>query len=198
VQIAIVEKEQQILVQEREIQRRERELEATVKRQADAERYRIETEAAAQRSKYEQEAKGQAEATRQKGQAEADVIKAKGSSESEIVALRGAAEAEAMRKKAESWKEYNQAAVLQLLFTALPELARAVAEPLSKTESITLVSTGGDSTGASRLTGDVAKIVAELPVVVEALSGVDLRKLMASIPAIREAMVKEPAVPKAD
>lgn len=198
IQIAIVEKEQQILVQDKEIQRRERELEATVKRQADAERYRIETEAAAQRSKYEQEAKGQAEATRQKGQAEADVIKAKGSSEAEIVALRGSAEAEAMRKKAESWKEYNQAAVLQLLFTTLPELARAVAEPLSKTESITLVSTGGDSTGASRLTGDVAKIVAELPVVVEALSGVDLRKLMASIPAIREAMVKEPPVPKAD
>ena len=69
VQIAIVEKEQQIAVQEREIQRRERELEATIKRQADAERYRVETEAAAERARFEQVARGEAEAVRQKGTA---------------------------------------------------------------------------------------------------------------------------------
>ena len=51
VQVAVVEKEQQIVVQEREILRREKELEATVKRQADAERYRIQTEAEANRFK---------------------------------------------------------------------------------------------------------------------------------------------------
>jgi flotillin len=192
IQIAIVEKEQQILVQEREIQRRERELEATVKRQADAERYRVETEAAALREKYEQEARGQAEAARQRGMADADVIKAKGSSEAAVVALRGAAEAEAMLKKADSWKEYNQAAALQLLLTALPEIAKAVAEPLSKTDRITLVSTGGDGIGASRITADVAKVMAELPAVIEALSGVDLRKLMAAVPALKEAMTDPP------
>ena len=91
-----------------------------------------------------------------------------------------------MRKKADSWKEYNQAAVLQILITALPEIARAVAEPLSKTDRITLVSTGGEGTGASKLTGDIAKIIAELPAVVESLSGVDLRKLMAAIPALSD------------
>jgi flotillin len=187
VQVAIVEKEQQILVQEREIQRRERELEATVKRQADAERYRVETEAAALRARYEQEARGQAEATRQRGLADADVIKAKGSSEAEIIALRGAAEADAMMKKADSWKEYNQAAVLQLLITALPEIAKAVAEPLSKTDRITMVSTG-DGTGVSRLTTDIARAVAEIPTVVESLSGVDLKRVMASIPAIKSAL----------
>ncbi|PYS93659.1 MAG: flotillin, partial [Acidobacteria bacterium] len=146
IQIAIVEKEQQVLVQEKEIQRREKELEATVKRQADAERYRVETEAAAQRARSEQVARGEAEALRQKGQAQADVIRATGGSESEIIALKGAAEAEAMRKKADSWKEYNQAAVLQLLITALPDIAKAVTEPLSKTDRITLVSTGADGT----------------------------------------------------
>jgi flotillin len=195
VQIAIVEKEQQVIVQEREIQRREKELEATVKRQADAERYRIETEAAAQRAKYEQEAKGQAEAARQKGLAEADVIKATGTSEANVIALKGAAEAEAMLKKADSWKQYNQAAVLQILISALPEIARAVAEPLSKTDKITIVSTGGDSAGASKITADVAKVVAELPAVVEGLSGIDLRRLMDAIPGLKGVAPDAPQAP---
>ena len=187
VQIAIVEKEQQILVQDREIQRRERELEATVKRQADADRYRVETDAEAQRQRSELVARGEAEARRQKGKAEADVIKATGVSEAEIISLKGAAEAEAMKKKADSFKDYNQAAVLQILLAALPEIAKAVAEPLSKTDKITLVSTGGDGTGASKLTGDIVKIMAELPAVVESLSGVDIRKLIDTIPALRTA-----------
>jgi flotillin len=192
VQIAIVEKEQQIVVQEREIQRREKELEATVKRLADAERYRVETEAAAQRTRSEQVAKGEAEATRQKGTAQADVIKATGTSEADVIALKGTAEAEAMRKKADSWKEYNQAAVLQLLFSALPEIAKAITEPLSKTDKITIVSTGGEGTGASKFTGDVAKMMAELPAVVETLSGVDLRKLIDVLPALRAAKAQPP------
>jgi flotillin len=98
-----------------------------------------------------------------------------------------------MRKKADSFKEYNQAAVLQILLAALPEIARAVAEPLSKTDRITLVSTGGDGTGASRLTGDVAKIMAELPAVVESLSGVDVRRLIEAIPALQQATTRAKA-----
>jgi flotillin len=191
VQIAIVEKEQQIVVQEREIQRRERELEATIKRQADAERYRVETEAAAERARFELVAKGEAEAARQKGTAQADVIKATGTSEAEIIALKGAAEAEAMRKKADSWKEYNQAAVLELLFAALPGIAKAVTEPLSKTDRITLVSTGGDGTGASKFTGDVATMIAGLPAIVESLSGVQLQQLVEAVPALRGAKGQE-------
>ncbi len=188
-QIQIVEKEQAVIVQEREIQRREKELEATVKRQADAERYRMETEAAALRTKAEQVARGESESRRLRGIAEADVIKATGTSEADVIALKGTAEAEAMRKKADSYKEYNQAAVLQVLVAALPEIAKAVAEPLSKTDRITLVSTGGDGAGASRLTGDIAKIMAELPALVESFSGVDLRKLIESVPALRAASV---------
>lgn len=201
VQIAIVEKEQQVQVQEREIQRRERELEATVKRSADAERYKVETEAAATKARAELEAQGQATATRQRGQADADVIRVKGTSEAEITALKGAAEAEAMAKKAESFKQYNQAAVLEVMLRALPEIARAVAEPLSRTESITMISTGGESTGASKLTADVAKAMAEIPAVIESLSGIDLRKLTEALPGLGEAIQaaakpkKEPPAP---
>ncbi len=192
VQIAIVEKEQQVVVQEREIQRREKELEATIKRQADAERYRVETEAAANKSKAELEAQGVAEATRQKGRAQADVIKVTGISEAEVTAVKGSAEAQAMEKKAASFKQYNEAAVLDILVKVLPEIARAVASPLAKTGSITMVSTGGEGTGASKLTADVTKIMAELPAVVEGLSGIELRKLVEAVPALQAAMKKKP------
>jgi len=191
VQIQIVEKEQQVVVQEREIQRREKELEATVKRQADADRYRVETEAAAMKTKVEQSARAEAESRRVKGIADAEVIKITGSSEADVISLKGSAEADAMRKKADSFKEYNQAAVLQILLAALPEIAKAVAEPLSKTDKITIVSTGGDGIGASKVTADIAKVMAELPVIVESLSGVDIRKLIESIPALKAAVSAE-------
>ncbi len=190
VQIAIVEKEQQVAVQEREIQRREKELEATVKRQADAERYRVETEAAAQKSKSELEAEGVAAATRQKGKAAADVIKFTGVSEAEVTAVKGAAEAQAMEKKAASFKQYNEAAVLDILVKVLPDIANAIAAPLARTESITMVSTGGEGTGASKLTADITRIMAELPAVIESLSGIELKKLIAAVPAL-EAAVKD-------
>jgi len=101
-----------------------------------------------------------------------------------------------MRKKADSYKEYNEAAVLQVLLAALPEIARAVAEPLSKTDRITLVSTGGDGIGASKITGDVAKIMAELPALVETLSGVDIRKLIEAIPALQVASTRRENPPE--
>lgn len=184
-QVAVVEKEQQIVVQEREIDRRKKELEATVEKLADAERYRVETEAAALKTRAEQVALGEAEARRQKGTAEADVIKATGTSEADVIALKGAAEAAAMMKKADSFKEYNEAAVLQILLAALPKIAQAVAQPLSNTDRITIVSTGGDEAGASKLTGDIAKIMAGLPEVVESLSGVDIRRLIEAVPALQ-------------
>lgn len=185
VQVSVVEKEQQITVQEREILRREKELEATVKRQADAERYKIQTEAEATRFKYEAEAHGLAEAQRVKGLAQADVVKATGTAEADVIAAKGSAEAEAMAKKAGSWKEYNQAAVAQLILQTLPEIARAIAEPLGKTESITIVSADGSSGGASRVTQDIANIMAQLPPVVESLAGIDIRKLVELVPQLK-------------
>jgi flotillin len=191
VQVSVVEKEQQIAVQEREIMRREKELEATVKRQADAERYRIQTEADATKYRFEAEAHGQAEAQRAKGLAQADVVKATGQAEAGVIAVKGAAEAEAMAKKAASWKEYNQAAVTQLIVQALPEIARAIAEPLSKTDSITIVNTGGNGSGASKVTQDVVDIMAQLPPIVEGLAGLDVRKLVDVLPQLKSDRIKK-------
>ncbi len=185
VQVAVVDREQQIVVQEKEILRREKELEATIKRQADAERYRVQTEAEATRFRYEAEARGQAEAAKAKGLAQAEVVKVTGMAEADVIALKGSSEAEAMAKKANSWKEYNQAAVLQLVLQALPEIAQAIAQPLSKTESITIVNSGGSSGGAGKITQDVADIMAQLPPIVESLSGLDLKKLLELVPQLK-------------
>ena len=192
VQISVIEKEQQIVVQEREISRREKELEATVKRQADAERYRVQTEAEANRFKFEAEARGMAEAQKAKGLAQAEVVKATGTAEADVIAVKGSAEAEAMAKKAASWKEYNQAAVAQLIVQALPEIAKAVSEPLAKTQSITIVNTGGDGAGASKVTQDVANVIAQLPPVVQSLTGLDLKKLVELIPQLKTESAKKP------
>jgi len=172
--VQLVAKEQEIALQEREIERKRRELETTVMKPADAERYRIETLAQAEKIRLETEAAGKAEAIRAEGFAEADALKAK-----------GVAEAEAMRQKAESWKEYNQAAVTEMFVNILPQLAAAVAEPLSKTEKIVVV--GGDGhvgTGAFKVTQDVAQVIAQLPAVVEGLTGVQLRELIKAVPGL--------------
>jgi len=66
-----------------------------------------------------------------------------------------------MNVKAEAFQEYNQAAVLDKLITGLPEVVRALSEPLSKVDKVTIVSTGnGDAAGAYKLTGDITKIAA--------------------------------------
>ena len=78
-----------------------------------------------------------------------------------------------MRQKAESFKEYNQAAVLDLIVRILPELAGKISEPLAKTDKITIINSGnGPGGGASKLTADVTQIVAQLPPVLESLTGV--------------------------
>src|SRR5271157_3843370 len=74
VRIQQVEREAQVKVQDAEIARRERELIATVLKQAEVERQRIETLASAERQRLITEAEGQASAIRAQGEAEAEII----------------------------------------------------------------------------------------------------------------------------
>jgi flotillin len=188
VQVQVVDKQKQILVQEQEATRMENELLATVRRPAEAEQFRIETLARAKKFQTETEATGQAEAIRATGTAEADATKAKGLAQAEVIRRQGLAEAEAMQKKAEAWQQYNQAAIIQQLIDALPEVARAISEPLAKTDRIVVISNGGDGgAGASRVTADVANIVAQVPTTIEALTGLDLVQTIRNLPGISQA-----------
>ncbi len=183
VRIQQVEKEQQVKVQEAEIARREKELVATVLKQADAERKRIETLATAESQRLSLESEGRAAAIRTQGQAEA-----------EIIFKKGEAEAKAMNVKAEAFQEYNQAAVVDKLLSGLPEVVRALAEPLSKVDKITIVSTGdGDAAGAHKITGDVTKMAAQIPALFEALSGMQIKELLSKVKAIGDKKAIEKA-----
>jgi flotillin len=191
VQIEVVAKQKQIEVQEQEVQRRTRELEATVEKPAEAERYRIETLASAKKFQTETEAAGEGEATRLRGQGEAEATKARGLAQADVIQAQGFAEAQAMEKKAEAWKQYNQAAIIQQLIEALPQVAAAVAQPLAQTDRIVVINSGGDGAGASKITADVTNIVAQVPATLEALTGVNLVEALQSLPSIG-AQKKEP------
>src|SRR5579862_2159358 len=171
VKVIQIEREAQIKVQEAEISRREKELVATVLKPAEVERQRIETLANAEKMRLSVEAEGQASSTRARGEAEADIIFKKGE-----------AEAKAMNVKAEAFQEYNQAAIIDKLFTAMPEMIAALATPLSKVDRITVVSTGNGSTaGVDKITGDITKMAAQVPALFEALSGMNMTDLLSKV-----------------
>ena len=208
-QIEVVERQKQIEVQQQEIIRRERELDATVRRPAEAERdqleliaegnrrrirveseaerYKLETVAEGERSRIIAEAQADAESIRLRGEADADAIRARGEAEADAIRAQGLAEAQAMNKKADAWKEYGQAAMIQQLFDSLPDVAGAVAQPLAKTDSIVVISNGGDNgsgAGASKVTQDVSSTIAQLPALVQSLTGVDLISSLKNLPGI--------------
>ena len=164
VKVRQVEKEHEVKVQEAEILRREKELIATISKQAEVDRSRIETMAAAERSRRIFEAEGLASAIRAQGEAEA-----------EIILKKGEAEAKAMNVKAEAYQEWNQAAVVDKLLTQLPEIMRALASPLANVDKITVVSTGnGATSGMHKITGDMTEMAAQIPALFETLSGMKM------------------------
>jgi flotillin len=176
VRVRQVEKEGEIKVQEAEILRHEKELIATVLKNAEVERQRIETLAQAGRSRMTIEAEGSAAATRMQGEADADIILRKGE-----------AEAKAMNVKAEAYQEWNQAAIVDKLMTGLPEIVRALAAPLANIDKITIVSTGdGDATGMHKVSGDMTKIAAQVPALFETLSGMKMSDLLGKVNALKE------------
>ncbi len=171
VKVQQVEKEQQVKVQEAEINRREKELIATVLKQAEIERQRIETLAMAEKQRLMAEAEGHASSIRQQGEAEA-----------EIIFKKGEAEAKAMNVKAEAFQEYNQAAVIDKLLTGLPEVVKALASPLANVDKITVVSTGnGEAAGLNKITGDLTKMAAQVPALFETLTGMNVGDMLGKV-----------------
>lgn len=192
--VDLVQKKKQIEVEQSEIQRCELELVHKVQKPAEAERRRLETLAEAERAKRRALSEADAEAERVRGVAQADVIRARGDAEAEAIRQRALAEAdglkakllaeaEGMKEKAVAYQQYNEAAVSQMLIERLPEIAAAVASPLSKIDRITLVnSAGGNGTGIDQVTRGVTDVLSQLPAVAEMLGGINLPELIKRIP----------------
>ncbi|KAG9344968.1 hypothetical protein JZ751_009508 [Albula glossodonta] len=165
-QVQVVERTQQIMLQEQEITRKEKELEAKVKKPAEAEKYRLERLAEAERLQLIMEAEAEAEAIKMRGEAEAFALEAK-----------GRAEAEQMAKKAEAFQQYQEGAMVDMLLEKLPLMAEEISKPLSAAQKVTMVSSGGSEVGAAKLTGEVLDIMTRLPQTVEKLTGVNISQV---------------------
>ncbi|XP_045173298.1 flotillin-2-like [Mercenaria mercenaria] len=164
IEIDVVERKKLIDIEEKEILRKEKELMSTVKRPAEAQAYKVETIAEGQRTQTVEVARAEAEKIRLIGGAEATSIEAVGK-----------AEAERMRLKASAYKQYGDAAMLSLVLETLPKIAAEVSAPLSRTDEIVLV-------GDDRTTSEVSRLISQLPPAVQALTGVDLSKVLTKVP----------------
>lgn len=180
-QVVLTEQEK---VAERNAALKERQLDTEVRKPADAERYRIETEAAAMRTATIAEAEAAAERERLSGEAErarreslAKAVQVEGESDAAAILARGTAEAKAMNDKAEAYKQYNEAAVLEMLVSALPEVVGRSSEPLGNIDQLTVISTDG----ASELPRQVATNVAQGMQLISDVTGIDVSTLLSNL-----------------
>jgi len=162
-QIRVIERKQEIKIQDEEMRRREKELSAKVRQPAEAERFRLEKLAEANKVRIILEAEAESEVVRMKGDAEAYAIEAKAK-----------AEAEQMAKKADAWKDYHDAAKIDMVLDTLPKVAAEISNPLSQCKKVTVIASGEDKIGFSKLTEEVLQIMNRLPEMVEKMTGVSV------------------------
>jgi flotillin len=161
-----VEMQESTKLEEMNIEKKQKELEANVIKPSEARKIQIMAEADAESYRILTESKGKMEAKKAEDSAEAERIK-----------MIGQAEAESLGNRAKAYEKYNQAAIYEMILDKLPELAKNVAEPLSKIEKIVMIESDG-KLGTSKITGQVAEVLAQLPEVVQSLTGVDLKKFL--------------------
>lgn len=174
--VEITRKQKEIEKETLEVTRKAAELQASIEKMADAEKYKAQKEAEAKQYKDIQEAEAIAKAIVLEGNARAEAKKAEGMAEVEIILQKGKAEAEAMARKAEAYKLYGEAAITQMIIEQLAPIAREIAQPLTKTEKIVVIDNGNgaDGNGAARVTNYVTDIITKLPETVQALTGINL------------------------
>ena len=184
----IAKAEREAELKAREVEVKKQTLDAEIRAKADAERYRQEQEAQAQlfkrqkdaeakRFEQEQEAAAEmkiAEAKRFAKEQEAEGIAAVGRAEAEAIRAKALAEAEGIDKKAEAMRKYGEAAVVEMIMAALPEIARNVAEPLSKVDKITMYGEGN----STKLIGDIVNSTTQITEGISAGMGIDLKSLL--------------------
>ncbi|MBI4477844.1 MAG: flotillin family protein [Acidobacteria bacterium] len=187
-----VRKQQEVLVQEQEAARKEKELQATVVKPAEAERQaailRAEGEkqatiirAEATQKELEFEGAGEAAKIEKIGRAEAAKVLAVGEAEAEVIKKKLLAEAEGLQKKAEAWKNFNEAAVINLVVDKMPQLAQAFATQLAGIDKINIIEMGNGSPGSGGIGKVMGTVGAGMTAMLSMLKdqfGVDIARLM--------------------
>lgn len=170
---------------------REQALNAEVRKQADADKYKREKEAEASLIEKQKEAeaatyaaqqraearRAEAEASLYEKQKEAEGIEAVGKAQASAIQAQGIAEAEAMEKKAEAYAKYNNAAVIEMMVKILPEMAGKIAEPLKSIDKVNIYG-GGDGSGISGVSGNMPIIMKQVFDTMSEATGVDFSEIM--------------------
>lgn len=203
----IARKEKEAELAEKEIALKERQLDAEIRKQADAMKYKVEKEAEAdliRRQKVAEAEKFEAIQQAQAKRAEAEALRFAMEQEAEGIRAKGLAEAEAIEKKAEAQRKMGEASVLEMYLTALPEVVKNAAIPLAQTDKIVMYGDGN----STRLVKDVMSSTSQVMDGVKESTGIDLQALLAGIiggrmaaapvPAAPVAPAKEPAAPAAE
>ena len=197
----IAKTEREVELQTQKIALKERELDALVRKEADAKLYAAQKAAEADLIKRQKEAealayeeiqrakaakesatleaearKMMAEAELIQAQKEADGIAAKAQAEAEGIRAKGIAEAEGIDKKAEAQKKMGEASVLEMYFNAMPLIAQAVASPLANVDKITMYGEGNQA----KLVNDITNTMNQIMSGVKDSTGIDLNTVMAS------------------
>lgn len=150
------------------------------KAEAEAEKYKQIQKAEADAESKKKQAEADAEQIKLTGEAEAETIRMKGTAEAEAIRLRGIAEAEAMEKKAEAYKQYNDAAVTNMLIDVLPKVAEKIAAPLSRVDKVMVFDGGSGKGGVSSIPGSVTASMVQVMEGVKEFTGLDIADMIKS------------------
>ena len=190
----IARREKEAEMAEREIAIKERKLDAEIRKQADAMKYKVEKEAEADLIRRQREAEAKAfeaikEAEARK--AEAEALRFAMEQEAEGIRAKGLAEAEAIEKKAEAQKKMGEASVLEMYLNALPEVVKNAAAPLAQTDRIVMYGDGN----STKMVKDVMNSASQIMEGVKESTGIDLGNILAGFAggkaAIREVAATE-------
>ena len=107
-------------------------------------------------------------------EADAETTRLEGGAEAQIVLTKGEAEAKALAMRAEAYKQFNEAAIIQTVLSALPDIVRAAAEPMSHIDSLTVMS----ADGASDLVRNATRAMVESTTAIKGLTGLDVPGLI--------------------
>lgn len=173
----IARREKEAELAEKEIAIKERKLDAEIKKQADAIKYKTEKEAEADLIRRQREAEARAyEALKaaEAKKAEAEALRYSMEQEAEGIRAKGLAEAEAIEKKAEAQKKMGEASVLEMYLAALPEVVKNAAAPLAQTEKIVMYGDGN----STKLVRDVMTSADQIMSGVKESTGIDVTSLI--------------------
>lgn len=179
-EIKIIERQKQIELEEKEINRREKQYDSEVKKKADADRYALEQAAQAQKAREVAEAEAEKFRVEAMAEANANQVRLDGQAHADAISAKGQAEAEAKEKIAEAFKQYGEAAVLSMIIEMMPELVKEAAQPLGNIDKISVVDTGqgGEGSGANRINSYATNLLAASQETLKETTGLDVRELI--------------------